>query len=121
MYKEWVNDCAKFTQWVFNNLGQRPENCSIGRIDRDGDYIPGNLCWVTKTEQLRNRTFSNPSKKPIEIHQYTLDGTYIKSFKSVNAAAKSLVANPISASKLGKIARSPNNQTKGYLWKIGNE
>lgn len=121
LFAEWIDNCAKFAEWVLTNLGERPEHCSLDRIDRDGDYVPGNLRWYTKTEQLISRPCSNPNKKPIEIHQYALDGTYLKSFKSVNAAAKSLIADPLSGSRLAAIARSPNNQTKGYIWKIGNE
>lgn len=121
LFPEWINDCAKFAQWVLNNLDERPTNCSLGRIDKQGNYVPGNLRWYTKTEQLISRPFSNPNKKPIKIHQYTLDGTYVRTFKSINAAAHSLIADPLNGSSLAVIARSANNQTRGYIWEIDDE
>ena len=34
---------------------------SLGRIDGDGDYKPGNVRWETRLEQARNRTFRKAS------------------------------------------------------------
>lgn len=45
-------DC--FTLFV-EDVGKRPENCSLDRINNDGDYKPSNVKWSTPLEQASNR------------------------------------------------------------------
>lgn len=44
-------------RWVtFENfledIGERPEGTSLGRYRDTGDYEPGNVAWMTKSEQV---------------------------------------------------------------------
>lgn len=44
-----------FANWIEENLGPRPEGCTLDRIDTNGNYEPGNLRWATDLQQAANR------------------------------------------------------------------
>lgn len=39
----------------WNELGERPEGCTLDRINVKGHYAPGNVRWATMAEQCRNK------------------------------------------------------------------
>ena len=56
VYEPWINDFQKFYDWIMENLGERPEGCSLDRWpNNNGNYEPGNLRWATSTEQNNNK------------------------------------------------------------------
>lgn len=56
MCQEWHDDFSKFKAYVIENIGERPDGCSIDRIDNDGNYEPGNIRWANATIQRQNNS-----------------------------------------------------------------
>jgi DNA anti-recombination protein RmuC len=52
---QWRNDPAAFIGWLLQNIGSRPPERTLDRIDVNGNYEPGNLRWATDAEQIANR------------------------------------------------------------------
>lgn len=51
-----VCDRWKTFDYFLEDIGERPENCQIDRIDNDGGYYKENCRWVTCREQHRNKS-----------------------------------------------------------------
>lgn len=50
MCDEWKNDFSAFLR----DMGLRPRGMTIGRMNNDGNYEPGNCRWETRKQQALN-------------------------------------------------------------------
>lgn len=48
---EWRHDFPAFLEYV----GERPEGCTLDRINNDGNYEPGNVRWANRKTQGSNK------------------------------------------------------------------
>jgi hypothetical protein len=55
MYETWKNSYVEFKKWIINNLGERPDNHSLDRIDNSIGYFPNNIRWASSKQQANNR------------------------------------------------------------------
>lgn len=52
----WKDNFLEFREYVLKTIGHRPDKAhSLDRIDNSGNYAPGNIRWLTKKQQNRNR------------------------------------------------------------------
>ena len=50
---EWNESYKSFRDWAISH--GYSENLTIERTDVNGDYCPENCCWITKSEQAKNK------------------------------------------------------------------
>lgn len=55
IHEPWKTNFRSFELWINSNLGPRPINATLDRIDNNGNYEPGNLRWADPNTQQRNR------------------------------------------------------------------
>jgi hypothetical protein len=51
IYQKWIDSFEEF----YSYIGPKPENTSLGRIDNNGNYEPGNVRWENVAQQQKNK------------------------------------------------------------------
>jgi len=55
LYEPWINNFKLFEEYILTNLGPKPDDTHLDRINNSGNYEPGNLKWSTFKENSRNK------------------------------------------------------------------
>lgn len=64
LHPEWVKDRAAFLRYLITLPGWDNPDLEIDRINNDGHYEPGNLRFVTRSENMQNVGYSAGWFKP---------------------------------------------------------
>ena len=89
MFKEWVDSFPAFKKYILKNLGDRPPNHSIDRINNDGNYEPGNIRWANAEIQKQNNSKTKMDPVMVEVafilfHKFNFKQRNIMTFFELN-------------------------------------
>lgn len=106
MADEWLNDVKAF----YDHLGERPTpKHQIDRENNDGNYIPGNVRWVTPKVNVNNKRISIRT-----IGKFSRSGVLIKKYSTPSEAIETeyLCYTTLYRCLQGKIKTH-----RGFIWK----
>ena len=90
LYPEWAvsrkgrgsgSGFRAFAAWIEENLGPRPDDHTLDRVDVNGNYEPGNLRWADDQTQSLNRRPGWRMPDRDETGKFLpLAGTFLRTF-----------------------------------------
>lgn len=116
---EWL-DYTVFREWALKTgYDERASigECTIDRINPNGNYEPGNCKWANMSVQCRNRRpYSAPGRmKPVE--QIDENGNVIARYDGIKIAAEETGLN---RGQISAVCRGQCKTTKGTRWRFAD-
>lgn len=117
---EWFSYEA-FMDWAMSN-GYDPDSqhreCTLDRIDNDGDYEPSNCRWVSHSVQMRNRRYYRNPRFFRAVELISDDGSVLGSYQSIVDASEETgcTQNGIQAVCSGR-----QKTTSGMRWQYATD
>jgi hypothetical protein len=88
------------------DMGEKPEGLCLGRVGGQGNYEPGNVQWMTRSEVLKNRTRTSASLDNLKLGQVGPPPTH--------GHARREAKSPTYATWTAMIHRTTNPDAKAY-------
>jgi hypothetical protein len=117
---EWKDDYQAFHDWAFEN-GYDPDaprgECTIDRIDNDGNYEPSNCRWVNAMTQNENRRpFQHRGGKSKPVIRIDSSGNEVR-YESIKEASEAVGA-PARSSNIWACCNHKRKSAYGYMWRF---
>lgn len=94
--EEWRNDYMAFREWAletgYDETAKRGQ-CTIDRIDTDGNYEPANCRWADSSTQSKNRRPFKQGYRTLAVEQIDENENVIGRYDSMKEAVKASGVN----------------------------
>lgn len=118
LFDKWFNDVVAFINYCKSLKGWNDHTLTLDRIDNNGNYEPGNLRFVTRTIQSRNRRIKKDNKTGyVGVTIEVMPSGNIRYRASIGVNNKKITIGSFRSARLAYNARCKyitENNLKGY-------